>query len=191
MSLKLILEPNAAKNGFHSPTEYTKARLLEWLKKYRAFEVSPVVPESQQARGYLHGAVEPAWAKWQYGIDPREPGLGETRHYLFLRDFNSVIKENRNGDPERIPQSSQGKLRELLDAYTRYAEENGAPVPNPALFKLYRDKWRIDPRFPTFHDWLAFLHIEEDAMPSAETLASLNESKPRPEYPEYGGAPTI
>lgn len=172
--MELILAANETRTGFSAPSDFARARLMEWLKKYPSFKVTPIVKESRKMRGYLHGAVEPAWCKWQYGIDPRDPGRADQRHFLFLRDFNAEIIEDRNGNPERVPQSSRGKLHELLDAYTRYAEENGAPIPNPELYKLYRDEWSMDMRFASFHDWLEFLGIEEDAMPTPETLSALN-----------------
>lgn len=185
--------PNEKRNGFHIPNEADKQKLTLWLHKFQAFEITPVTVESIKARKYLHGAVEPSWCKWQYGIDPRDKGLSDQRHFLFMRDFNCEIIKNRKGDPERVPMSSRGKLHDILSTYTRYAEENGAPIPNPELYKLYRDKWRVDFRFPTYHDWLEFLHIEEDAMPSSETLNALlvNNSISKLEYPEFSGKPTI
>lgn len=190
--MKIFAIPNKERNGFHIPNEYQKGQFFEWLKKYSRFEIVPVVTDTEKARGYLHGAVEPAWCEWQYGIDPREQGLGELRHFLFMRDFNYRIIKGRDGLPVKAPQSSKGKTAEILSTYTRYCEENGAPLPNPELYKTWRDQWRMDERFPTFKDWLLFLNIGQDAMPSAETLALLDQGKPSlPEYPEYGGAPKI
>lgn len=172
--MEIIAIPNEQKTAFAIPNEYQKARLLEWLKKYGSFKITPITEDSHKSRRYLHGAVEPSWAKWQYGIDPRQPGMGDVRHFLFMRDFNATIISNRDGDPERVPQSSRGMVREVLDTWSRYCEENGAPIPNPDLYKKWRDEWSMDLRFPTFHDWLEFLNIEEDAMPSAETFAVLS-----------------
>ena len=179
----LILKPNAARNGFTSPSDYAKAMLMEWMKEFDAFEITPVVPENIKKRRYLEGAVIGAYCKWQYGIDPRDPGLGEARRTLFKRDFHYEIVENRKGEPERIPASSRGKASAILDRWTKWAGENGCPIPNAELFKLYRDKWSQDIRFPSFHDFLAFLDLEVDAMPSDQTLKKLEEKPTTVAYP--------
>ncbi|MDQ0316389.1 hypothetical protein [Amorphus orientalis] len=182
--MKIIAVPNDTRTGFRIPSEYSKALFLEWLKTHNAFEITPVVEDSKEGRGYLFGAVVPSYCHWQYGIDPREPGRSDQRKFLFMRDFNNEIVENRDGDPERIPLSSKGKVRQLNETYRFYADQNGAPMPNPELYKKWKAEWSMDPRFPTFHDWLAFLGIEEDAMPSAETLAPLQDDA-APKMPEY------
>lgn len=183
--MKIILRPNEQRTGFRTSGDYTKAMLSDWLKTYNAFELSPVVVENKKKRRYLEGAVIPAYCQWQYGIDPREPGMDEARRTLFKRDFHYQVIENRNGDPERIPLSSQGKASVILDKWTTWADQNGCPVPNPELYKLWRDQWQLDPRFPTYFDFLSFLKLEIDAMPSAEALAVLEEGKPRSRAPKY------
>jgi hypothetical protein len=185
----LYLGVNETRTAFKANSDYTKAQLTEWLKKYHSFEVKPVMSDTKKGRRYLEGAVIPAYCKWQYDIDPRQRGCDEARRTLFKRDFNYEVVANRAGEPVRIPLSSQGKVKELTDKYTAWAMENGAPVPNPDLYKLYRDKWSQDPRFDCYHDWLAFLGLEEDAMPSAETLAVLEEPKVDYQYPDVDLTP--
>lgn len=172
--MEIYLTPNKEKNGITIVNEYQKARFMEWLKKYNTFKIEPVAEDSQNGRRYLEGAVVPAYVKWQYGIDPREPGKSDVRRDLFMRDFNSDIVTNRNGNPERVAVSSKGEVKNILNNYTRYAEENGAPIPNPDLYKKWRDEWSMDIRFKNFYEWLDFLGIEEDAMPSAETFKKLD-----------------
>jgi hypothetical protein len=122
--------------------------------------------ETRASRGYLEGAVIPAYCNWQYNIDPRAKGKDEARRYLFKKDFNYEIVERRDGQPQRIPVSTKGIVKQVLDRFTRYAEENGCPIPNPELYKEYKNKWNMDNRFPTYHDFLEFLGLEVDAMPS-------------------------
>jgi hypothetical protein len=173
----MIIEPNNTKDGFNIPSEYNKAVLKDWLKKYKAFDLEPRIEESTNSRRYLEGAVVPAYCHWQYGIDPRDTGKDEQRRYLFKKDFHYDIVEDRNGNPTKAPKSSKGEAVHILDVYTRYAEENGAPIPNNALYKLWRDKWATDHRFYTFFDFLTFLDIECDAMPSDQTLDRLGTVK--------------
>jgi hypothetical protein len=182
----LILKPNATRTGFASSSDYARSMLVQWMKEYDAFEIRPVIPENTKKRRYLEGAVIPEYCKWQYAIDPRDPGLGEARRMLFKCDFHYEIVENRKGEPERVPASSQGQASAILDKWTQWAMENGCPVPNAELYKKWRDEWSHDPRFPSFHDFLYFLELEVDAMPSNETFEKLKPvTKPiMPAYPD-------
>ena len=172
--MEIYFQPNKDKTGITIVNDYQKSRFMEWLKKYQNFKVEPIIEDAPNKRRYLEGAVIPAYAHWQYSIDPRELGASDKRRYLFMRDFNAEVVKNRQGDPERVPQSSKGLVRDLLDTYTRYAEENGAPIPNPELYKKWRDEYGMDIRFKDFYSWLEFLGIKEDSMPSAETFNKLN-----------------
>lgn len=171
--MEIYFTPNKDRNGITITSEYQKARFMDWLKKYDAFKIEPVIEESTNRRRYLEGAVIPAYCKWQYSIDPREPGQGEKRRSLFMQDFNFEIVSDRNNNPKKVPLSSRGMANDLLNEYTTYAEQNGAPIPNPDLYKKWRDNWGMDIRFKDFYEWLDFLGLEEDAMPSEETLTKL------------------
>lgn len=142
--------------------------------------------ETRASRGYLEGAVVPAYCHWQYNIDPRAKGKDEARRYLFKKDFNYEIVERRDGQPQRIPLSTKGIVKQVLDRFTRYAEENGCPIPNSELYKEYKHKYSMDSRFPTYQHFLDFLGLEVDAMPSKETLAVLDD---KIEYPESAEDP--
>lgn len=169
----LHLQPNEAKTGLVTNNEYTKALLSEWLKKYKNFKLTPVIKDSKNGRRYLEGAIIPAYCHWQYDIDPRQKGMGEARRALFKRDFHYDVVKNRKGLPARIPRSTLGEVKRVTEKYTEWAEQNGAPIPNPDLFKIYRDQYSMDARWDCFHDWLAELGIESDAMPSAEVFKQL------------------
>lgn len=164
---------NEKKNGFHMPSEYTRARLAEWMKKYQWFSIQPIISDSVKKRRYLEGAVIPEYCLFQYGIDPKDPEKDDARRYLFKRDFNYEILKDRNGMPERIPLSTRGKTSALLTTWTQWAEQNGCPIPNADLYKLYRDQWSMDYRFSSYSDFLQYLGISCDAMPSNETLSKL------------------
>jgi hypothetical protein len=180
--MKIILTPNKDKTGFSVPSEYNKKVIADWVKTYKQFTLEPVVNESYKKRRYLEGAVIPAYCHWQYGIDPRDARKDEARRLLFKKDFHFEIGEDRAGNPVKIPTSSKGMAGQILEVFTRYAEENGCPIPNADLYKIWRDKWRIDIRFPTFFEFLDFLELQVDSMPSDTTLARLGEEK-HIEYP--------
>lgn len=182
---KITAIPNITKTGFQFPSKYNKATLLDWMKKYKEFHIMPVINESKNVRGYLEGAVVPAYCEWQYGINARENGRSEQRRYLFKRDFNYEVVNDRDGNPVKTPLSSKGIASKLANTYTMWAEQNGAPIPNPALYKLWRDKYAIDLRFPTFFEFLDFLGLECDAMPTSQDLLKLKvEDEPEIEYPK-------
>ena len=171
----LTLIANEKRNGFSTKSDFTRAKLAEWLKKYKHFSVVPKVTDSVKGRRYLEGATVPAYCEWQYGIPAAERGRGEARRDLFKRDFHYDIVKNRKGEPTRIPLSTVGFVNDVSTRYTEWAEQNGAPIPNPALFKLWRDQYSMDLRFEDFYDWLDFLGIDESTMPSKETLSKLDD----------------
>lgn len=180
---KITAIPNKTKNGFMIPSETNRNTFLDWLKKYKAFHISPVIEESVKSRGFMEGAIIPAYCEWQYGIDPREVGRSEQRRFLFKRDFCNEVVNDRNGNPVKSPVSSKGKASYLGVVYNKYAEENGAPVPNPELYKLWKNKYAIDDRFPTFFDFLDFLGLTCDSMPSKFDIDKLGKDK-EIEYPQ-------
>lgn len=170
---KIIATPNEAKTAFAIPSEYSKALLLDWFKKYNRFEIIPIITESTKGRGYLEGAVIPQYCKWQYDVNPKDPQKDETRRFLFKRDFHYEVVTDRSGKPVRAPRSSKGMANEILNTWTEWASENGCPIPNPELYKLWRDEWSMNPRFPYYFEFLEVLGVEVDAMPSKETLSVL------------------
>lgn len=154
------------------PSEYNRLRVKDMVinEKVTLFQIMPRIRASRNQRGYLEGAVVWVYANWQYGLDPRKPENHETARNLFKQDFNYKIVNDRNGNPVRIPESLRNKQTEALDRYTSWAQENGAPIPNEQLYKLWRDKYSMDPRWQNYWDFLEELGLEHDAHPSNETL---------------------
>lgn len=173
--MKITATVNEAKNGFHIPSEHNKAVLKDWMKTYKWFTITPNIQESPKARRYLEGAVIPEYCLFQYGIDPRDRGKDEQRRFLFKKDFNYEIVTGRDGSPVRAPKSSKGLANQILTNWTEWATENGCKIPNAELYKKYRDEFSMDFRFPTFGDFLDFLGLDCDAMPSNETMNKLYE----------------
>lgn len=133
--------------------------------------------ETRASRGYLEGAVMTAYAEWQYGINIRDPKNHSKCRSAFKLDFCYDIETNRNGEPKRIEATSKEKAKVLLEIYKRYAEENGAPIPNIDLYNLWKKNYSQEYRFLTYFHFLYFLGLQVDAMPSNETLKALEEKK--------------
>lgn len=154
------------------PSDYNKLLIKDLVlnQKVSLFEIRPRVRASKNQRGYLEGAVIWVYANWQYGLDPRKPENHEKARYLFKQDFNYEVVKDKHGNPRRIPMSLKGKQVDALDTYVSWAQENGAPVPNEQLYKMWRDKYSMEPKWGHYWDFLEHLGLEHDAHPSAETI---------------------
>lgn len=166
-----------------SISDYIRDGWLDYMKEHNGqmVHIVPIVEDSQNARSYLEGAVIPEYCEYQYNIPKRELGKAETRRFLFKRDFCFEMHKDRNGEPVKAPKSSKGVVKEILDVWTRWADTNGCPVPNPELYKLWKSKWIHK------YEWYEFLDklgIDCDGFPTNETLAKLEEDNGKLEYPE-------
>lgn len=173
MARKILLQAEPFKDSFKLtiPSEYNRILVKEMVlnRKVRWFELTPRVRSSKSQRGYLEGAVVPVYCYWQYGVDPRQPSEDKARD-LFKLDFWYEIVKKRNGEPEKVMLSWSKRQAEVLDKYTSWAQENGAPVPNEKLYLLWRDTYSMDTRWTHYWDWLDYLGLDHDSMPSQETI---------------------
>lgn len=164
----------ATENGLRIPSEYNKARVKQMVKDGTTlFELTPRIRASRKQTGYLEAAVIPTYAQWQYGLNPRDPKNHETARNLFKQDFHYAVVKDRQGNPKKTMKSLKGCQAEVLNKYTEWASENGAPIPNENLYKTWRDEWSMDTRFSDYYDFLNFLGLEVDSMPSAEQMNKL------------------
>lgn len=169
----LTAEPHKDSFKLTIPSEFNRIRIKELVKNdgVKYFELRPRVRASRKQQGYLEGAVIWVYAKWQYGLDPRKPETHEQARYLFKRDFHYDVVKDKDGKPQRVPKSLRKKHAEALDTYVNWAQENGAPVPNEQLYKLWRDEYSMVPTWEHYWDWLDQLGLEHDAHPTRETIA--------------------
>lgn len=168
-------QPNKDRTALHFPSAYNRATLLQWLKKYDWIELRPKPKRSRKRQQFLEAAVIPCWGKFNYGLDPTDPKDVARARELFKLDFHYEIVTGKDGNPKRVSKSLSQAHADVLEKYTEYAEQNGAPIPNPELYKLYRDQYSHEWRWENYYDWLEFLGLEVDAMPSMETLKKLND----------------
>ena len=69
---KILVE--ATENGLRIPSEYNRGKVKQMVKEgTKLFELTPRVRSSKKQVGYLEGAVIFAWAKYQYGLNPKDP----------------------------------------------------------------------------------------------------------------------
>lgn len=174
MARKIIMQAEPYNDSFKLtiPSEYNRMVVKDMVRnqKVRFFELTPRVRGSKNQRGYLEGAVIPVYCSWQYGFDPRDSTKAVNIRDLFKADFHYTIIKRRDGTPEKVLQSFKNCQADVLDKYTIWADNNGAPVPNEVIYKLWRDTYSMDTRWAHYWDWLDFLGLEHDSMPSAETI---------------------
>ncbi len=175
MKKPIIATPNKERTGFHFPSEYNRRVFLDWLKKYDSFKIEPRARNTRKRRAFLEAAVIPCWGQFNYNLDPRKPENAETARTLFKQDFHYEVVKDRKGQPKRVAKSLADSHADVLEIYTRYAEENGAPIPNPDLYNLWRDQYSSDFRWDNYYDWLTFLELEVDSMPTRECFKKLEE----------------
>lgn len=169
---KILIQ--ATENGLTIPSEYNRARVKQMVKEGTTlFELVPRIRASKKQLGYFEGAVIPTWGHYQYGLDPRNPKNHKTARDLFKQDFWFDIIRDRNGNPKKTLKDLTNNQVEALNKYTDLATENGYPIPNENLYKTWRDEWSMEPRWHCYHDWLDFLGLEVDSMPSAEAFNKL------------------
>lgn len=174
MNNKILV--TATKQGLKIESEYNRIRVRQMVKDGTTlFELTPRIRASRKQQGYVEGALVGAWAKYQYGIDPRDPSQRDTARLLFKQDWNNTVIKDKDGKPRRVALSLKGKHKEVLDKYMELAPENGYPIPNSELYLKWRDEFSMMPEWADYWDWLNFLGIEEDAMPSEETFTKLKQ----------------
>jgi hypothetical protein len=172
MSNKILIQ--ASETGLSIPSEYNRAKVKQLVKEgVTLFELTPRIRASKKQTGYLEGAVIFAWAKYQYGLDPKNPETHEKARNLFKQDFWFEVIKDRNGNPKKTLKSLSGSHGEALNVYTELATENGYPIPNEKLYLKWRDEYSMETRWSNYYDWLDFLGLEEDSMPSDETFNKL------------------
>lgn len=174
MARKILIQAEPYKDSFKLtiPSEYNRFALKEMVRtgKTTLFELIPRIRSSKNQRGYLEGAVVPVYAYWQYGLDPRLPSKDIDIRDLFKADFWYDVIKKRDGSPRKTLKSWSKQQNQVLDKYTEWANENGAPVPNEQLYKLWEDVYSMDTRWSHYWDWLEFLGLDHDSMPSKETI---------------------
>lgn len=161
------IQVTATDKGLRIESEYNRAVLKDWIAQGTVlFDLIPRIRGSKKQIGYLEGAVIPAYAHWQYGLDPRKPENARLARDLFKQDFWYTVIKDREGKPKKTLKSLKNAHREALDIYTEYAPENGAPIPNEALYKTWRDDYSMEQQYSNYYDWLDALGLDIDSMPS-------------------------
>lgn len=123
---------------------YTKIHLKKFMKENpnMAFELKPLLPESNEQRGFFEGAVCPLLAFYQEGMDYRNSKDVHIVREWFKIEFNGDLVEI-GGKVHRIAKSTRNQLNQgFLERVIGYIEDNYAPPKealNPEKYKLWKD----------------------------------------------------
>lgn len=142
-------------------SQYNQHRFNEFLKKNpkTIFELNAKQKITPEARGYFEGALIPAYCDWAEGLNPLvEDDLLAVREML-KREFNGRWVVNLKGKPERIAKSTKGLTRQefrevFIEKIVDYFEKNQIPIPNPDMYKRWRDEYFHNEPELTFWQWL-------------------------------------
>lgn len=139
---------------------YNRRKLKEFMKHNPGmpFELNPLLPESDELRGFFEGAIVSLVTFYQEGMDHHSSkDRVKVREWLKI-EFNgeSVVVGNKI---HRVGGSTKNKLSKgFVERCIGYLEDNYAPpedVLNPAKYKDWRD--RIFPTGKGADNWIDYL----------------------------------
>lgn len=159
-----------------------------WMRKNigKFGTIEPRDKITKEARGYFEGALVPSYIQWT-DKDPNNRDEQENIRELFKLEFNGMVIDGLDGTPKKVGRStaklSQLEFREdFVAKIVEYFVENNIPVPNPDLYKKWKDKWSHDDPLSTFWQFLKKYNIKCDAGVEEVTyVVPVNRSKV--EYP--------
>jgi hypothetical protein len=103
-----------------------------------------------------------------------DPNDGEDAPFCVLGVLSELLKAEFNGrwvttpsgGKRKVAMSSKGKkvLRELVNRVTDWMGEQGIPVPDPTLYKKYRDSGLMAGE-GSYREWLAEQGLQSDGTP--------------------------
>lgn len=132
------------------------------------YEVKPLLPESDQMRGYFEGPMTRAFATQVYLIpNPSYQKLQKVREEIKAFFLGVEEEENPFGVTITRVRSSKGSkaLTKIVEMATDWLMQNGYKVPNPELYKHWQDKESIGQA--DFEEWRVANGYEVDDFPRA------------------------
>jgi hypothetical protein len=154
--------------GLDAGSDYNKARFKEWLKKHAGLRVRIELdePESNKLRRYFEGAVVPEVCQHWEWCDPSKPDDLVACRELLKAEFNGRWLPTPSGGMRKVALSTktQKVLRPFVNRVTDWMAEQGMPVPNPELYKKFRDSAMLADG-GGYHEWLRKKGTKSDGTP--------------------------
>ncbi len=123
---------------------YTKIHLKKYIKENpgMAFELNPLLPESNDQRRFFEGAICPLIAFYQEGMDHRDYKDREKVRQWLKIEFNGEFVE-LGGKIHKVAQSTKNRLNQgFLERVEGYIQDNYAPpveALNPKSYQHWKD----------------------------------------------------
>lgn len=153
--------------------DYQKASLHDWCKEHEGeyLDVRPKKNITQGQRGYVFGALAPAYCDWSENYDPlNHDHVDEAAELLMAYAFGETVT-GIDGKPITLRRSTKNEkmdsdeYREGKEKIIHYFEHHSIPVPDPALYERWRDEWSNE--FPelNYWEWLNKKNLNADGSP--------------------------
>lgn len=132
-----------AQNGRLNMNEYTKKAFIDFLRENEdmRMEITSLLPESKNMRGWFEGGVVPFITYFQEGMNHRDyKDIHKVREWL-KTEFNGDVVI-LGGKQHRVTKSTKNLLKGFLERVIEWAEEQGYPTNllNPDEYKRWRDE---------------------------------------------------
>lgn len=160
--------------GLDFVSRYNQNRFLAFCRENPnvRLRITPDLPESRLLRRYFEGGIIAALCEYTDGYDRRNPADREAMRDVVMREFNGELRPDLHGNMVHVARSSKGReaLNALVERVTDYMAENGIPIPNPDLFKRWRDEFSGE--VWDFYDWLDMHNLRPDGTMKSSELAA-------------------
>jgi len=120
-------------------TTFNEARFNDWLKKNegKPLRITTDDQKSDEARGYYFGALIPTIATHHNSDDYK------LWHEILKQEFNGRLIKRKNGALNKIGMSTRDlnkhNFAEYLNKITGWMADNGMEIPDPEVYKQWRD----------------------------------------------------
>jgi len=161
-------------NGRPSYTsEYQRASLNSWCKEHEGelLDVRPKKNISRGQRGYIYGALAPAYCDYSENYNPlNQDDVDEAAELLLAYAFGETV-QGIDGKPITLRRSTSDDKMDSeeyklgKEKIIHYFEEHSIPVPDPALYERWRDEWSHDDPTLNYWQWLESKGLNADGSP--------------------------
>lgn len=161
------LKPRLALGGPYNRSRFTRYLSSLVGKKVR-INITELVGEiTDEQRGYFEGALVPAVCDWHEKLDPENPEDVEICREWLKQEFNCRFLEQPGGGFTKVGMSTtrlnSRSMSEFIERIVAWMMEQQIPVPDPELYKKWRDS--APPAGEEYADFLRRENLKVDGTP--------------------------
>ncbi len=159
------------KNGKPTHTsDYQTASMADYCKEHEGeyLDVRPKKQITVGQRGYIYGALAPAYCDYSENYDPFNPDHVDEAAELLLAYAHGETKRGIDGKPITIRRSTKAddmdseEYRIGKEKIIHYFEEHSIPVPDPSLYAKWMDEWSFAEPDLNYWQWLKKNNLTAD-----------------------------